>query len=59
MGAYVDISMYIKTGDSGWNAITETGEPIEAVTGIPEELRSEGREYYVPHSAACAALSGW
>ena len=55
----MDISMYIKTGDSGWNAITETGEPIEAVIGIPEELRSEGREYYVPHSAACAALSGW
>ena len=47
MGAYVDISVYIRTGDSGWNAVTETREPIEIVIGIPEELRGEGREYYV------------
>ncbi len=47
LGGYVDISVYIKTGDSGWSAVTETGEPIEVVIGIPEELRGDGREYYV------------
>ena len=47
LGGYVDISVYVKTGESGWNAVTETGEPIEVVIGIPEELRGEGREYYI------------
>lgn len=47
LGGYVDISVYVKTGDSGWNAVTETGEPIEVVIGIPEELRGDGREYYI------------
>lgn len=47
LGGYVDISVYMKTGDSGWNAVTETREPIEVVIGIPEELQGDGREYYI------------
>ena len=47
LGAYVDISVYIKTGEGGWNAVTETKEPIEVVIGVPEELRRDGREYYI------------
>lgn len=37
----------MKTGDSVWNAVAETGEPIEVVIGIPEELRGDDKEYYV------------
>ena len=33
--------------ESGWNAVTETKEPIEVVIGVPEELRRDGREYYI------------
>ena len=47
LGAYVDISVYIKTGESGWNAVTETKEPIEVVIGVPEALRDDVREYYI------------
>ncbi|MDE7339835.1 MAG: hypothetical protein K2N80_04635 [Lachnospiraceae bacterium] len=46
-GGYVDISVYIKTGDGGWNAVAETTEPLEIVIGIPEELWGDGREYYI------------
>ncbi len=46
-GAFMDISVYMKTGDSGWNAVAETKEPLEIVIGIPETLRGDGREYYV------------
>ncbi|MBD5444578.1 MAG: hypothetical protein HDR29_03400 [Lachnospiraceae bacterium] len=47
LGAYVDISVYVKRADGGWDAVTETSEPVEIVIGIPEELQSEGREYYI------------
>lgn len=47
LGGYVDISVYMKTGDSGWSAVTETGEPLEIVIGIPEELRGDDRAYYI------------
>ena len=46
-GGYVDISVYMKTGDGGWNAVSETLEPLEIVIGIPEGLRGVGREYYI------------
>ncbi len=47
LGMYIDISMFIKIGDSEWDAITATGEPVEVVIGIPEELQESGREYYI------------
>lgn len=46
-GGYVDISVYMKTGEGGWNAVSETSEPMEVVIGIPKDLLGEGREYYV------------
>lgn len=46
-GGYVDISVYVKTGEGGWNAVSETSEPMEVVIGIPDELLGDGREYYV------------
>jgi len=47
LGRYVDISMFMKTGESDWDAITSTGEPIEVVIGIPEDMRKDGREFYI------------
>ncbi|MCM1266638.1 MAG: hypothetical protein NC302_01930 [Bacteroidales bacterium] len=34
--------MYIRIGDGDWNAITKTGEPVDIVVGIPEELQADG-----------------
>ena len=50
LGAYIDISMYIKVGDGDWETVVQTGEPIDVVLGIPDELRLEGRTYYVARS---------
>ena len=50
LGKYVDLSMFVRVGTSDWNAVTATGEPIEVVIGIPEELRAEGRTYYIIRS---------
>ncbi|MCH5251055.1 MAG: InlB B-repeat-containing protein, partial [Lachnospiraceae bacterium] len=47
LGAYIDISMFIKIGDGDWNAITQSGEPIDVVIGIPDDLQSDGRTYYI------------
>ncbi|MCH5255632.1 MAG: hypothetical protein J1D87_00005, partial [Lachnospiraceae bacterium] len=47
LGAYIDISMFIKVGDGDWNAVTQSGEPIEVVIGIPDELQSDGRTFYI------------
>lgn len=47
LGMYVDISMFIKIGEGDWNAITETGEPIDVIIGIPEKLQEKGRTYYI------------
>jgi len=47
LGMYIDISMFVKIGDGDWDAVTETGEPIEVVIGIPEKLQEEGRTYYI------------
>lgn len=47
LGMYVDISMFIRIGEGGWNAITATEEPIEVIIGIPESLQEKGRVYYI------------
>lgn len=50
LGMYVDISMFVKVGGGEWNAVTRSNEPIEVVIGIPEEIRADGRAYYVIRS---------
>ncbi len=50
LGTYVDISMFIKVGKGDWGAITTTEKPIEVVVGIPEELKEDGREFYIIRS---------
>lgn len=47
LGAYVDISMSVRVGDSDWQTVTQTKEPIEIVVGIPESLRSTDKEYAI------------
>ena len=47
LGMYVDISLFIRIGTGDWDAVTETKEPIEVAVGIPEELQSGGREFYI------------
>lgn len=47
LGMYVDISLFIRIGTGDWDAITETKEPIEVAVGIPKELQSGGREFYI------------
>ena len=43
LGMYVDISMFIRIGESDWNAITATRVPIEIIIGIPEKLQEKDR----------------
>ncbi len=50
LGMYVDISVFVRVGEGGWNAVTHTKEPIEVVIGIPEELKGDGREFYIIRS---------
>ena len=47
LGMYVDISMFIRSGQEEWQAIAETAEPVAAVIGIPSGLQEDGREYYI------------
>ncbi|MCH5257833.1 MAG: hypothetical protein J1D87_11110, partial [Lachnospiraceae bacterium] len=47
LGAYIDISMFIKIGDDDWNMVTQSGEPIDVVIGIPDELQTDGRTFYI------------
>ena len=47
IGMYVDISMYVRVGASEWNAVRETGEPIEIIIDVPEELQAHAAELYV------------
>ena len=47
LGMYVDISLFIRIGTGDWDAVTETKEPIEVAVGIPKELQSGGREFYI------------
>lgn len=46
-GMYIDISLSIKIGDGDWESISTVKEPIEVVIGIPENLRREGRTFYI------------
>ncbi len=50
IGMYVDISMFIKIGESDWNTITHTEELVDVVIGIPETLKAEGREFTIIRS---------
>lgn len=47
LGMYVDISMFIRIGEGGWNAITKAEEPVEIIIGIPEKLQEKDRAYYI------------
>lgn len=47
LGRYVDISMFMRIGESDWDTITSTEEPIEVVIGVPEDMREDGREFYI------------
>ena len=37
----------MRIGESDWDAITSTEEPIEVVVGIPEDMREDSREFYI------------
>ena len=50
IGVYIDISVYIRIGDSNWDAITQADEPIEVIIEIPDELKSSDRIYYIARS---------
>ncbi len=50
LGMYVDISLFVKVGEGGWDAVTHTEEPIDVVVGIPEELKGDGREFSIIRS---------
>lgn len=43
----LDIPMFVRIEEGGWNAVSHTKEPIEVVIGIPEELKGDGREFFV------------
>lgn len=47
LGMYVDISIFMKIGEGDWNAVARTQEPVEVVIGIPDELQSDGRTFYI------------
>ena len=47
LGRYVDISMFMRLGKGDWDAVTSTEEPIDVVIGVPEDMREEGREFYI------------
>jgi len=50
--------LLVKIGESDWNAITYTKDPIDVVIGISEELKAEGREITIirSHDGAYALL---
>lgn len=47
LGRYVDISMFMRIGESDWDVIIFTEEPIEVVIGVPEDMREDGKEFYI------------
>ena len=59
LGVYVDISMFMKIGEGDWNAITKTHEPVEVIIGIPTELQSDERIFYIirSHKGNCTLLT--
>ena len=46
-GMYLDISMFMKSGDGDWNPITETKEAVEIVIGIPKHMQGKDRTYVI------------
>jgi len=50
LGMYVDISLFVKIGESDWNAVTGTAEPVEVVIGIPQKMQSIDREFFIIRS---------
>ena len=58
LGMYIDISVFIRVGGGDWNAIRKTGEPIDVIIGIPEELQSKGSAFYIirAHDGECTLL---
>ena len=50
LGMYVDISIFIKVGGGDWNAVNQTHEPVDVVIGIPAELQSDDRIFYIIRS---------
>ena len=50
LGMYVDISLFIKVGEGDWNAVTGTSELVDVVIGIPPELQSSDREFFIIRS---------
>ncbi len=47
IGMYVDISMFVRVGESEWNAVNETGEAIDIIIDVPEELRDYVADFYI------------
>ena len=46
-GMYLDISMFMKSGDGDWSPITETEEAVEIVIGIPKHMQGKDRTYVI------------
>ncbi len=46
-GTYLDISIFMKSGDGDWNPVTETEEAVEVVIGIPEHMQRKDRAYVI------------
>ena len=47
IGMYVDISMFVRVGESEWNAVNETGEAIDIIIDVPEELQDYAADFYI------------
>ena len=58
IGMYVDISMFMRRGEGEWNAVHETGEPVEIIIDIPEELCELTADFYIAraHAGECTLL---
>lgn len=58
VGMYVNISMFLRTGEGEWSAIHEINEPIEIVIDMPEELRELTADFYIlrAHAGECSLL---
>lgn len=57
-GICMDITISVRVGDGEWRTVTETSEPVDIVVGVPKELQSSGREYYLlrAHEGKCVLL---
>lgn len=47
VGMYVDISMFLRTGEGEWSAVHEINEPIEIMIDMPEELQKFTADFYI------------